>query len=194
MPNPDPFGTRLEWMVAPLINEFCNPRHFERMVGSQEAHIAYLQAVYGAMHETYCFIDWELLELQGLPRIEEHKSVVRSLASDLVALSGLPSYGRALENPSVLPTYGVSIGMLFCLTEGTRAARRTAKLAARVLPEPLGSLETSNGMPAVDYISLRQSLVDWVNGLLLRQGDKMEASLSAKACVAFARRHFSKLS
>jgi len=194
MPNPDPFGTRLEWMVAPLINEFCNPRHFERMVGSQEAHIAYLQAVYGAMHETYCFIDWELLELQGLPRIEEHKSVVRSLASDLVALSGMPSYGRALENPSVLPTYGVSIGMLFCLTEGTRAARRTAKLAARVLPEPLGSLETSNGMPAVDYISLRQSLVDWVNGLLLRQGDKMEASLSAKACVAFARRHFSKLS
>lgn len=160
----------------------------------QEAHIAYLQAVYGAMHETYCFIDWELLELQGLPCIEEHKSVVRSLASDLVALSGMPSYGQALENPSVLPTYGVSIGMLFCLTEGTRAARRTAKLAASVLPGLAVSPDTSNGIPAVDFVNLRDNMVRWVNGLQLRQGDEVEASLSAKACVAFVRRHFSEVS
>jgi len=194
MPNPDPFGTRLGRMVAPLINEFCNPRHFERMVGSQEASIAYLQAVYGAMHETYCFIDWELLELQGLPRIEEHKSVVHSLASDLLAFSGMPSQGPAPGNPSVLPTYGVSIGMLFCLTEGSRAARRTAKLATRVLPGLAVSPATSIGMPAVDFSNLRDNMVRWVNGLQLRQADEVEASLSAKACVAFARRHFSKLS
>lgn len=152
------------------------------MISSREGYIAYLHAVHGAMHEAWSFIDWNLLEYYGLPGLDEHRTVVESLKTDLLAFSEIPICGKLPGKPSILPTCGVSIGMLFSLAEGARAARRTAKIAAREFK----GIST----PPVHQANLRQSLVDWVNGLELSQDDKDEATFAAKACVAFARRHF----
>lgn len=164
------------------------------MVSSRGAYIEYLQAAHGTMHEAWSFIDWELLESYGLPGIDEHRSVVTTWESDLLAVFEIPSSGSLPGKPSIQPTCGVSIGMLFALAEGARAARTTADIAARVLGRPSVSVETSGGIPQVLEATLRQSLVDWINGLELSQDDKDEALFAAKACVEFARRNFSNKS
>lgn len=167
------------------------PRHIAQVIGFENGYCGYLAAMHGVMHETCGFIDWDLLQSHGLPRIEEHKSVVSALESDLCKLREKPSYGFMPERPSVLPTFGVSIGMLFALAEGARAARRTAKMAARIFPEIHVSPQALLEIALADQTALRNSVVEWVNGLELSQGDREEALLAPKACVRFARRHFS---
>ena len=177
-------------MAAPLFREICLPSHFERIMASPEGYAEYLQAVYSTMCEAGSFIDWNVLEENGLPQLEIRKSATSVLKADLLAQSGGIVIESIPGNPSILPTLGVSIGMLFALGEGVRAARRMAKMATR---SPSGISE--GGRTFAKYRitgsnALRSDLVKWVDSLELSQGDKDEARFAAKACVEFARRHF----
>lgn len=190
--KPDPFGTQLDWLIAPLMDEFSQKTHLKTAGASEAGFIRYLQAVHGALLETYGFINWELLETNGLTHIEDHRAAVTKLATDLRNLSAEPSIISKSGNPSITPTYGVSIGMLFSLSEGTRAAQRTSSKAICAGPDELALMFQSNQLPSAHQNVVRDSLVGWVNGLSLSEGEMDEALFAAKACVEFARRHFSE--
>ncbi len=177
-------------MAAPLFREICRSSHFDRIRASPEGYAEYLRAVYSTMCEAGSFIDWNILEENGLPQPEIRKSAASVLKADVLAQSGGTVIEPLPETPSILPTLGVSIGMLFAVGEGIRAARRMAKMASRSMPEISEGGQSSARYRIAGSNALRRDLVKWVDSLNLSQAEKDEARFAAKACVEFARRHF----
>lgn len=191
LPGAQPYGIQLGGLFAPLIAELCQPAYVNRLTGSENGYRAYLRALHGAIRDAFGFIDWDLLESHGLPDAAQRRAYSARILEDMQAISG--ASGREVgPKPSVRATFGVSLGMLYSIEEGARAGRRMSRLASSynvlVLENERLPVPSHAGMESPSQCNRLDS---WESDLSLTEIHRDEVQFAARACVEFARRHFS---
>lgn len=188
-PNTETFGSQLSWLGAPLVEELCLPAHVNILTNSLDGYRAYWRAIYGVTREAFELIDWDVLRDHGLPDVEARKSAFASMLENMRELCG-EGWNDHGSQPTIRPTFGVSLGMLYSMEQAARAGYKITSLASSSVLDPAKHWNQIPRSFEIDSPSLRDNLAAWELGLALTEIYRDEAQFAERACIEFVRRHF----